>query len=130
MRITGLDHYNIRVPISFLQELTAFYTDVLGLRVGFRPAFRSSGYWLYAGDKPLLHLTGFNPDTDSKFESQQTGWFSHVALQCEHLPQAIERLKARGIEYELAEVPHLNQVQIFLRDPAGIGIELNFAAAG
>lgn len=126
MHITGLDHYNLRVPTAFLQELCGFYADVLGLKIGPRPAFRSTGYWLYAGDQPLLHLTGFDAAAASQHGKQPTGWFSHVAFKCADFAHAVRQLEAHGVAYEVDEVPSLNQKQVFFTDPAGVGVELNF----
>ena len=44
----SLNHYSIRS--SNLPACERFYVDVLGLRVGPRPAFAFPGLWLYAGD--------------------------------------------------------------------------------
>lgn len=126
MKITGLDHYNIRVPTVFLETLCRFYTDALDLCVGPRPPFRSSGYWLYAGDQPLLHLTGFESQNTDTIKMESTGWFSHVAFSCEDLTATTVRLGKLGIEYEMDTVPELGQTQLFFTDPAGIGVELNF----
>lgn len=126
MQITGIDHYNIRVPMALLEPLSQFYVQTLNLRVGLRPPFRSVGYWLYAGDQPLLHLTGFETEADAG--ARPTGWFDHVAFKCDDLAMTVRRLKTLGIEYQLAEVPELGQTQVFFTDIAGIGVELNFNA--
>jgi hypothetical protein len=42
------------------------------------------------------------------------------------LREFVERLERAGVAYELDEVASLGQVQLFLRDPAGVGLELNF----
>ncbi|HET7921633.1 MAG TPA: VOC family protein [Gammaproteobacteria bacterium] len=129
MNITGLDHYNLRVPQGLLDSVCRFYADVLKLVPGPRPPFRSSGRWLYAADQPLLHLTGFEPDETPQAGTPGTGWFNHVAFRCEDLAAAEARLKAHGVAYQRDEVPLLGQVQLFLTDPAGIGVELNFITA-
>jgi len=49
-----LDHVNIRT--RQLSVVRAFYTDVLGLKDGPRPPFGHPGAWLYAGDRPVVHL--------------------------------------------------------------------------
>ncbi|HEX5339322.1 MAG TPA: VOC family protein [Gammaproteobacteria bacterium] len=125
MQITGLDHYNIRVPDAALEALCRFYVEVLGLQPGPRPPFRTTGFWLYAGDKPLLHLTGFAAET-AEIEARQTGWFSHIAFGCRDCAAAVARLKSHGVEYQVDEVPEIGQTQLFFTDPAGIGVELNF----
>lgn len=57
MSVIGLDHYNLRAPRPLLDTLRDFYIDVVGLRLGARPPFRSHGYWLYAGAQAVLHLS-------------------------------------------------------------------------
>ena len=54
MALNALDHVNIRT--ARLSELISFYTKVLGLRPGTRPAFRFPGAWLYCGERAALHL--------------------------------------------------------------------------
>ena len=54
MAIVDLDHVNIRT--TQLAKTTAFFTEVLGLVVGWRPDFPFGGAWLYAGEKDVVHL--------------------------------------------------------------------------
>jgi hypothetical protein len=42
-----LDHINVCAPPTLLEQVKAFYEEVLGLADGFRPTFSSNGYWLY-----------------------------------------------------------------------------------
>lgn len=125
MSVSGLNHYNLRAPRELLDRLKAFYCDVVGLQEGPRPPFRSDGHWLYAGDRDVLHLTVAAAD-----ESRATGvatTFDHVAFTCADFAVTLARLEALGIEFEADEVASLTQKQLFLSDPAGNGIELNFA---
>jgi hypothetical protein len=39
----------------------------------------------------------------------------------------IERLRSRGIEFELTHVPSLGDQQLLIRDPLGIGVELTMS---
>ncbi len=58
MTVRSLDQYNIRTADEEASE--AFYEDVLGLRLGERPAFTFPGAWLYCGVSPTVHLIGGN----------------------------------------------------------------------
>jgi catechol 2,3-dioxygenase-like lactoylglutathione lyase family enzyme len=49
MRITHIDHYNIRLKPSDLKAIRDFYVNVIGLTEGARPYFKFPGYWLYGG---------------------------------------------------------------------------------
>lgn len=126
MSIVGLSHFNITAPRELLERVRDFYVEVLGLAVGERPAFTREGFWLYAGAEPLVHLTACEADHARAGSAGAPGFFDHVAFSSSGLPGVLERLRRYGVPYELAEVPSLGQVQVFLRDPAGVGVELNF----
>lgn len=125
--IRGLDHVNIRAPEDLIERLRAFYRDVVGLADGPRPPFRSRGYWLYGGGRDLLHLTVAAATPAEPTPPARSGWLDHFAFAATDLAGTIARLDAAGVAYERDEVPGLGQVQLFLTDPAGIGVELNFA---
>jgi catechol 2,3-dioxygenase-like lactoylglutathione lyase family enzyme len=124
MGVRGLNHFNITAPAELLERVRDFYVEVLGLSVGERPGFRRGGFWLYAGAEPLVHLTACDEDDERAGGSR--GPFDHVAFSCEGLREFVGRLERSGVAYELDEVASLGQVQLFLRDPAGVGVELNF----
>jgi catechol 2,3-dioxygenase-like lactoylglutathione lyase family enzyme len=126
MKTVGLSHFNITAPRELLERVRDFYVEVLGLAVGERPGFTRKGFWLYAGGDPLVHLTACDAGDARAAGEPASGFFDHVAFNCEGLTAAVERLKRLGVPYELDEVPSLGQVQLFVRDPAGVGVELNF----
>lgn len=124
MSVHGLDHYNLRAPQELLEELRGFYCNVVGLSVGDRPPFKEHGYWLYAGDKAILHLSLVGEDAPL---SSDPTTFAHAAFACTDRDAVESRLAAMGIDYRTARVPVSGQVQLFLADPAGNGVELTFA---
>jgi catechol 2,3-dioxygenase-like lactoylglutathione lyase family enzyme len=124
MGVRGLNHFNVTASAEVIKRVRDFYVEVLGLSVGDRPGFRREGFWLYAGTEPVVHLTTEDGD-DTRMKDARTT-FDHVAFSCEGLREFVGRLERAGVEYELDEVASLGQVQLFLRDPAGVGLELNF----
>lgn len=124
MSIVAFSHYNLRAPRELLDVLRAFYTEVVGLEAGIRPPFQSFGYWLYTAAKDVLHLTEADDSEDRPVLPSTT--FDHAAFNCTDRKTFEARLLHRGIRYEVAHVPLTGQVQLFFRDPAGNGIELNF----
>ena len=126
MPVSGLDHYNLRAARELLDALRTFYCDVVGLKQGHRPPFGTSGYWLYADEHAVLHLS----ETDAN-EVRQPGvvnTFDHVAFACSRLAETEASLAAMKVPYRVAKVPATGVTQIFLTDPAGHGVELNFAS--
>ncbi len=124
MAVTGIDHYNLRGPMDVLEAIRDWYRDTIGLTVGDRPAFRHRGYWLYAGAQPVLHLSEESEGEHHPLPGQ--GTFDHVAFRCEDFRAMRAHLERLGIAFRVADVPLTRTRQIFLEDPAGNGVELNF----
>ncbi|MFC5474574.1 VOC family protein [Paraherbaspirillum soli] len=125
MPAIALNHYNLRAPRDLLLQLKDFYCEVVGLEPGPRPPFNSFGYWLYAGGHPILHLSEAKAGDPRATHTATT--FDHVAFSCVDPEQMEARLQARQVQYEVAHVPASTEKQIFFQDPAGNGVELNFA---
>ncbi len=123
MSVGGIAHVNFRGDEATIERLRAFYRDVLGLEDGPRPRFRSRGYWLYANGRDLVHLS----IDASRAPTPFGGALDHVAFALDDLDGTLARLDAAGVDYTLDAVPG-GDAQVFLRDPAGVGVELNVAA--
>jgi catechol-2,3-dioxygenase len=117
-----IDHVNISAPRDLLLKVKDFYCDVLGLAEGFRPKFSKNGFWLYAEGKPIIHLV----ESLEHHRNETQGFFDHFALQTTGLAKVIEKLDSIGTEYKTSHLPEIGLSQIFLKDPSGIGVELNF----
>jgi len=122
MPVDQLQHVNIRC--ADVDRTKDFYVQILGLRVGERPPFQSAGYWLYLGDHPIVHLVQRPPGDEPKAGS---GNLDHIAFGGVDLQGTRESLKAAEIPYGEQVVPRDGVVQIFVNDPDGIKVELNFA---
>jgi catechol-2,3-dioxygenase len=125
MPTLGLNHYNLRAPRDMVELLRGFFCEVVGLRLGARPPFRTFGYWLYAGAQPVLHLSESIPGNPRLAGGAST--FDHAAFSCSGRGEFERRLTQLGVAFKTARVPGTGQVQLFLSDPAGNGVELNFA---
>jgi catechol 2,3-dioxygenase-like lactoylglutathione lyase family enzyme len=58
-----------------------------------------------------------------------TGVIDHVAFRATGLEETLARLRAEGVEFNERQVDGQGLYQLFLFDPNGIKIELNFDAA-
>jgi catechol 2,3-dioxygenase-like lactoylglutathione lyase family enzyme len=117
-----IDHINIRAPQDLLEQVRQFYCSVFGLEEGFRPAFSSGGHWLYAGDRPLVHLSIGG-------EARAAGppsHLDHVAFQSTGLGAFQETLDEHTVAYRSNYIPEIDLSQLFFSDPAGTGLEVNF----
>jgi catechol 2,3-dioxygenase-like lactoylglutathione lyase family enzyme len=141
--IRQLDHYNIRT--FKIDETVQFYVDLLGLRDGPFMAPRSMGAWLYdRTERPVVHVIAIDPADPEpavqrirdRLEGLGTpvdmstwkggGAIDHVAFECEDYDDQVDLLRSRGINFTESFVPSINLRQIFLNDPNGVTLELNF----
>ena len=137
MPIKFIDHVNIRC--ENLDASRRFYVDVLGLRDGERPPLASSGTWLYGDDHALVHLVDRKAEgskgpprrrlPEGDVDLRVTGSFDHVALNASGLAAMRQRLDALDIPFKETVVPRSGSHQLFLRDPDGVKIELNYPAS-
>jgi catechol 2,3-dioxygenase-like lactoylglutathione lyase family enzyme len=122
MPVAGFQHVNTRsVDVERTRD---FYVRLLGFRVGDRPPFASKGYWLYLGDRPVLHLVQRRA---GEVHHEHGGNVDHIGFHAVDLDATRAALEAAGLPFREAIVPRDNTVQIFVQDPDGITVELNFS---
>ena len=124
MSVQGINHYNLRASRQTLDTLRDFYVEVVGLQLGHRPPFGSYGYWLYAGQQAVLHLSEASPGEVRP--PNVTNTFDHVAFSCVDFAGTLAHLDRFNVRYSTDDVPLTSQRQIFFTDPAGNGVEMNF----
>ncbi|MEO6381030.1 MAG: VOC family protein [Nitrobacter sp.] len=125
MSVGMLDHFNIRT--RKLAETVRFYEDLLGLTNGDRPNFAFPGAWLYSEGKPVVHLVDISPTSEP--QKPDSGVVHHIAFASRDFSGMKQRLQSKGFAFETREVPGRDTWQIFVRDPNGVMLELNYAAA-
>jgi catechol 2,3-dioxygenase-like lactoylglutathione lyase family enzyme len=118
--VRALDHINIRT--ADLAATKAFLTDVLGLSEGWRPPFPFPGAWLYAGDKDVVHLV----QVDTPAAESAGSSLDHFAFDISDYDDALARVEKTGLKFKAVTTPGTTVKQIFVRDPNGVTIELNW----
>jgi catechol 2,3-dioxygenase-like lactoylglutathione lyase family enzyme len=116
MRITGLHHVQVSVPVGSEDEVRRFYCGVLGLRELAKPeALRArGGLWLAVGDREL-HFGA--EDVADRAASKR-----HVAFEVADLADVRRRLEAAGVAVtDGIQIPGL--VRFECRDPFGNRLE-------
>ena len=121
--ILSINHIQLVAEKDLVIQLRDFYCNVVGLTEGFRPAFERFGFWLYIGDKDVLHL--ITPKEDDG-RSLQKSSFDHVAFKTDHYQDVLQKLRRLNIPFDEKPIPGMSAHQIFLKDPAGNRVELNF----
>ncbi|WP_334035303.1 VOC family protein [Burkholderia cepacia] len=140
MTVSRLAHYSIRT--LDLERSCRFYERVLGFKRGYRPPFDFPGAWLYKGgdesDYGTVHIIGVdpaNPDGlaaylgDKALPASGTGTVDHIAFLATGVEAMWDTLRAEHVAWRDRTVPSLGLHQVFIEDPSGVTIELNFPAA-
>ena len=135
MPLSHLEHFLIQtIDIEATRD---WYVDVLGMREGPAPDFKFPVCWLYIGDVDVLHLTtggaGVSENRMAYLGQQSeategTGVIDHVAFRATGLDEMLARLDAAGVDYNERRVDDQALYQLFLFDPNGVKVELNFPA--
>jgi len=122
-----LDHVNITSTVC--EATKDFYVDIVGLRVGDRPPFAFGGYWLYAGELPVVHLNdALSPGSTHSRDLHGMAALDHVSFRMTGLDETRKKLDDHGLKYRVNQVPRTGDTQLFVDDPNGVTVELNFAA--
>lgn len=125
MPATKLDHVNIRTEKA--RETRDFFVDIVGLREGDRPPFNFGGYWLYAGDQAVIHITDARDEGAHGIAVGRAGAaIDHVSFRMTGYDGLMETLRRRGMKFERRIVPRNGDVQVFVDDPNGVSVELTF----
>lgn len=119
MPVTEMNHFTVLT--DDLDRTRAFYVGLLGLREGPRPPLGFPGAWLYAGERPVLHVIA-----GRALPEERRGVLDHMAFSATDLAGLTARLEAAGIAYDLGRQPDSNVWQLFTRDPSGAKVELDF----
>jgi catechol 2,3-dioxygenase-like lactoylglutathione lyase family enzyme len=125
MSVGMLDHFNIRT--RQLDATVRFYQDILGLENGERPNFSFPGAWMYSDGRPVVHLVDISPTPEP--QKPDSGVVHHVAFASRDFNGMKARLQSKGMAFDTRQVPGGETWQIFVRDPNGVMIELNYEAA-
>jgi len=138
----SLNHFSIRT--LDLAATKNFYVSVLGLQEGPRPDFPFPGYWLYQGPltdytNAAVHIIGIDANDSAGLSNylgdrdaqqlQGSGALDHVAFFATGLADMLARLQLMAVEPRRRDVPGLGLHQVFLEDPNGIVVELNYPFA-
>lgn len=127
MALEALDHYTIQC--ADMAVTRDFYCGALGLTEGPRPKLAFPGHWLYCGDRAVVHLLGADgalPENRGARPGPDTGGLDHVAFRGAEVGETIARLKRLGIAFRENLIRDIGLHQVFVRDPNGIMVEMNF----
>ena len=134
MPLSHLEHFLLQV--DDIDATRAWYERVLGFKAGPTPDFKFPVCWLYLGDQDVIHITQGGAEVSQARktylgqQSQATkgsGAIDHVAFRSTGLADMLDHLKAEAVDHQTRQVDDQGLFQVFLTDPNGIKVELNFA---
>ena len=131
MTVNAIDHINIQT--ADMAATVRFFADVLDLGEGDPPPGLDPARvrWMFdAGGRPLVHLTTTGTLPAMAPPGPGTGALHHIALDCSDHGAMIARLDRLGEAYRLNDVPAAGIRQIFVTEPNGVLLELNFREHG
>ena len=136
MPLSHIEHF--LVATDDIDGTAEWYCRVLGLQEGPHPDFGFPVKWLYAGDVDVVHI---GPSARTAGENQKkylgrtsqdtgagTGAIDHIAFRATGLKQMLQHLRKEKVPFTQRRANGQALFQLFLHDPNGIKIELNFAA--
>ena len=133
MPLSYIEHFLLQA--EDIEATKDWYVKVLGFRVGPAPDFKFPVYWLYLGDRDVLHITSGGKNVSEnrkKYVGQEsdvvtgTGVIDHLGFRTTGLEEMISHLKSLNIDFKERQVDDQGLYQLFLFDPNGVKIELNF----
>ena len=136
MPLSHIEHFLLQT--TDMEKTRKWYVEVLGMRVGPSPDFKFPVFWLYLGDKDVVHVTegGAKVSENRKRyvgqESQATsgsGAIDHLAFRATGLREMMAHLEALGVDFKQRQVDDQGLYQLFMFDPNGVKIELNYSNA-
>lgn len=132
MPVTDLNHYFVRA--RDLEQTKAFYCEAFDLAPYPRPTFAFPGYWLGREDKIWVHMGPQDIEnagihyrgTPADAARANSGVVDHIAFAATGPEEFRERLTRMKADWWARSFPQFDLFQIFVRDPNGLAIELNF----
>lgn len=134
MPLSHLEH--VLVQTTDMEGTRDFYTRVLGMHVGPSPDFKFPVFWLYLGERDVIHVTSGGANTSAnrkQYLGQQSdavsgsGVIDHLAFRCTGLSEMMEHLTRHKVGFTKRMVNDQGLFQLFLMDPNGVKVELNFS---
>ena len=132
MPLTELNHYFVRA--NDLKKTRDFYVEVLGFQEMSRPNFPFPGHWLGINGKIQVHMGPAGIENQEQYylgtpkgaATDHAGVVDHIAFLASNPQEFIDRFRRLGMDFRPRSLPESELYQLFIKDPNGLTIELNF----
>jgi catechol 2,3-dioxygenase-like lactoylglutathione lyase family enzyme len=137
MPLSHIEHFLIAA--DDMERTRDWYCAVLGMEEGWHPDFGFPVCWLYLGSEDVVHISqsarqagdiqkAYLGRTSQNTEAG-TGAIDHIAFRATGLKATMAHLRRHRVEFNQRRANGQALYQLFMFDPNGIKIELNFDAA-
>ena len=137
MPISHIEHFLIAA--TDMDRTRDWYCSVLGMQVGWHPDFGFPVCWLYLGGRDVVHISQSAQRASQRQRAYLggtaqdmgagTGAIDHIAFHATGLAETMAHLRGAGVEFKERRANGQALYQLFMFDPNGIKVELNFDAA-
>jgi catechol 2,3-dioxygenase-like lactoylglutathione lyase family enzyme len=127
MQVNGVNHINI--VTGDLAATCTFYESLLEMKAQPIPVAPPGfdGRWITdAQGNPIVHVQAYNAERHGELKSGLGGALDHVALTCTGFDATKARCEELGIAYRVNDRMFGDLRQVFVTDPNGIALELNY----
>lgn len=124
-----LDLHHVAIKAPDLQATERFYVEVLGMQKVERPDFDFPGAWLQMGATMFHLMGGYTARAADGSLPSGSAAVDHLAIRASGFDQMRDKIEAAGLEYAENEITDFKLWQLFVHDPNGVQIELNFDAS-
>ncbi len=125
-----LDLHHVTIKSEDVDETVSFYCNVLGMRQVERPEFPFPGAWLQM-EETMFHIYGGEPAKTTNGDyayNQAASPVDHIALRATGFDAMRKIFVDKGCEWRQQSIPDFKLWQLFVLDPSGVVIELNYDA--
>tara|TARA_B100000686_G_C16766750_1_gene962349 strand:- start:1066 stop:1530 length:465 start_codon:yes stop_codon:yes gene_type:complete len=123
------DLHHLAIKCVDVNATVQFYNDVIGSHSVKRPNFDFPGAWLQFGTT-MIHLYGGDAAKNSKGgHDSGSAAIDHIALTAYGFDEMQQTLERKKLVWRQFDIPSFNLWQLFVFDPNGVLVELNFNSA-
>jgi len=135
--LSHIEHY--LVAAEDMERTRDWYRDVLGMQEGWHPDFGFPVFWMYLDGKDVVHIGRSARQASDNQKAYLgrlaqdsgagTGALDHIAFRATGLKETLAHLRRHGVAFSERRANGQALYQLFMYDPNGVKVELNFDAS-
>ena len=124
----AIDLHHLAIKTDDVDSTVDFWNSIIGSHSVDRPNFNFPGAWLQFGET-MIHLYGGDAaQNKSGVYERGSAAIDHVALSASGFDQMRDLFEEKNLDWRQMSIPSFHLWQLFVYDPNGVLVELNFDA--